>query len=147
MKPSVPASGFSTTSFRPSDPPGRREAQSASRTYMSGMEPNQTTSDDDAAAWDERVSRGLERTPRFFQRTVAWLRRPEGKWVRWPVALLFIAGGFLWFLPVLGLWMLPLGLALMSEDIPPLKGWLERAARWSEHRVDRLKARWGRRAG
>ncbi|KAB0675836.1 hypothetical protein F6X38_22610 [Aureimonas leprariae] len=100
--------------------------------------------DEDAAAWDERVSRGLERTPRFFRRSVEWLRRPEGRLVRWPVALLFIAGGFLWFLPILGLWMLPLGLALMAEDIPVLKGWLERAARRIEKRVERFKARWHR---
>jgi hypothetical protein len=113
---------------------------------MERMETNEPPADD-AAAWDERVSRGLERTPRFFQRSVEWLREPERWWVRWPAALLFIAGGLLWFLPVLGLWMLPLGLALMSEDIPPLKGWLERVARRIEHRVHRLKAWWRGRSG
>ena len=30
-------------------------------------------------------------------------------------------GGFLWFLPVLGLWMLPLGLLVLSIDFPPVR--------------------------
>lgn len=43
-----------------------------------------------------------------------------------------MAGGVLSILPVLGLWMLPLGLALLGEDRPWLKVLLERAARWVE---------------
>lgn len=39
------------------------------------------------------------------------------------VALIF--GGFLGFLPVLGFWMIPLGAAILSLDIPPLRRWLE----------------------
>lgn len=110
-------------------------------TYIGSMDRTQPPADD-AAAWDERVSRGLEHAPRFVRRSVEWLREPQRKWVRWPAAILLLAGSFLWFLPVLGLWMLPLGLALMSEDIPPLKGWLERVARRIEHRVRRLRGRW-----
>jgi hypothetical protein len=30
-------------------------------------------------------------------------------------------GGLLWFLPVLGLWMLPLGLVVLSVDFPPIR--------------------------
>jgi hypothetical protein len=30
-------------------------------------------------------------------------------------------GGFFWFLPVLGLWMLPLGLLLLAYDVPFLR--------------------------
>ncbi len=36
-----------------------------------------------------------------------------------PVGLLLIVGGVFSILPVLGLWMLPLGLVLLSEDFPP----------------------------
>lgn len=32
--------------------------------------------------------------------------------------------GFLGFLPILGFWMIPLGLALLATDIPPLGRWL-----------------------
>lgn len=38
------------------------------------------------------------------------------------VCLIFL--GILGFLPVLGFWMIPLGLALLATDIPPLGRWL-----------------------
>jgi hypothetical protein len=41
--------------------------------------------------------------------------------VRIPLALLLILGGVFSFLPILGLWMLPLGLAVLAIDVPPLK--------------------------
>jgi hypothetical protein len=41
--------------------------------------------------------------------------------VRIPAGLLLIAGGVFAILPLLGLWMLPLGLVLLAEDIPPLR--------------------------
>ncbi|MCE2424990.1 MAG: hypothetical protein J4F45_07790 [Pseudomonadales bacterium] len=42
------------------------------------------------------------------------------------IGVLFIGGGVLWFLPILGIWMLPLGGALIALDIP-----------WTRHRVHR----------
>lgn len=100
---------------------------------------------DATAAWDRRVSRGLSKTPRIVQAGVEWLRVPRRRWVRWLAAAVLIAASFLWFLPVLGLWMLPLGLALISEDVPSLKGWLESVARWLERRWGAVKRRWRRR--
>lgn len=50
--------------------------------------------------------------------------------IRTVVGLLLIVGGFLGFLPVLGFWMLPLGIVLIALDFPPLRkrvrGWLHR---------------------
>lgn len=37
-----------------------------------------------------------------------------------------LIGGMLGFLPVLGFWMIPLGLALMATDIPPMGRWLRK---------------------
>jgi hypothetical protein len=68
---------------------------------------------------------------------VGWLRKPSSRWVRIPIAILLIAGGIFSFLPVLGLWMLPLGLLLFAQDVPMLQkpmsrmlGWIER--KWTE---------------
>jgi hypothetical protein len=52
---------------------------------------------------------------------VSWLRKPSSRLVRIPVAGLLVAGGTLSFLPVLGLWMLPLGLVLFAQDVPVLQ--------------------------
>ncbi|KMO31194.1 hypothetical protein VQ02_26675 [Methylobacterium variabile] len=96
-----------------------------------------------AQAWDDRIARLLELLPQRVGTSVGWLRAPARRWVRIPAALLLIVGGFLAILPVFGLWMLPLGLALLSEDIPGMKPSLERSARWIEARWARL-VRWWR---
>jgi hypothetical protein len=41
--------------------------------------------------------------------------------VRLPMALLLIAGGFVSFLPIFGIWMLPLGLMLLAVDVPLIR--------------------------
>ena len=41
--------------------------------------------------------------------------------VRLPIAALFLFGGVLSFLPVLGVWMLPLGLMLLAVDVPLIR--------------------------
>lgn len=53
------------------------------------------------------------------------VKRHPNRWVRWGAAACLIAGGFLGFLPVLGLWMLPLGLIIISDEV----GWLRRPRR------------------
>lgn len=46
--------------------------------------------------------------------------------VRGLLGLLLIAAGVLGFLPILGFWMVPLGVALLATDVPPLRRWLLR---------------------
>jgi hypothetical protein len=41
------------------------------------------------------------------------------------------------FLPILGVWMLPLGLALLAEDAPPLRSLRSRILDWVERRHPR----------
>jgi hypothetical protein len=96
-------------------------------------------------AWDTRVARLLPKLPDRGRHAVEWLRVPSRRWLRLGVAVLLILGGFLSVLPVFGLWMLPLGLALMSDDIPWLKVPLEKAARSVERMWARVRG--GRKAG
>jgi hypothetical protein len=51
-------------------------------------------------------------------------RLRSNRWlpVRLPLAVLLIVGGVVSFLPVLGFWMLPLGLLLLAVDLPFLRG-------------------------
>ena len=48
--------------------------------------------------------------------------------------MLLILGGVLSILPILGLWMLPLGLILLAEDIAPLRRARDRLLDWIERR-------------
>ncbi|MEH2566520.1 hypothetical protein [Bradyrhizobium sp. AZCC 2289] len=73
------------------------------------------------------------RLPPRPARLVGWLRKPSSRYARIPLAILLIVGGVFSFLPVLGLWMLPLGLLLFAQDVPVLQqpmarllGWVER---------------------
>ena len=65
---------------------------------------------------------------------VGWLRRPSSRYARIPLALLLTLGGIFSFLPVLGVWMLPLGLLLFAQDVPVLQGPLARMLGWIERK-------------
>jgi hypothetical protein len=69
-----------------------------------------------------------------MQGAITWLRRPSSRWARIPAGVLFVIGGVFSILPVLGLWMLPVGLVLLAEDVPPLRRLTDRCLRWIERR-------------
>lgn len=82
--------------------------------------------------------------PDPISNALRWLRNPEARWVRLPLGLLFVAGSFFWFLPVVGLEWLPLGLLLIAQDVPPLRKPAATLTLWLEGRWRRLKRRWKR---
>jgi hypothetical protein len=96
-------------------------------------------SDADLHEW--RIEQLIRHLPPRMQRMVRWLRRPSSRWARIPAGVLLMIGGCLAILPVLGLWMLPLGMVLLAEDVPMLGrltgrslAWLERRRpRWFQH--------------
>ena len=83
---------------------------------------------------ERRLRRLTRRLPGRLQATIRWLRKPDSRSVRIPAAVLLIIGGCLAILPFFGLWMLPLGLILLAEDIPPLRRLRDRALGWLEGR-------------
>jgi hypothetical protein len=70
----------------------------------------------------QRQFEALERLVPPLRGPMSTLRRDSWFPLRFPVALMLIVGGFFSFLPVLGLWMLPLGLLLLAVDLPILRG-------------------------
>jgi hypothetical protein len=46
---------------------------------------------------------------------------PTTPWLRVPIGILLVIGGILGFLPILGFWMIPLGLAVLAVDFPPAR--------------------------
>ena len=107
-----------------------------------------TSSDDIAYADPERrLRRLLRRLPSRMQAITRWLRKPASRWARIPAGILLIIGGCLAILPVFGLWMLPLGLMLLADDIPPLRRFRDRALDWLERRRPNWFAAAGRATG
>lgn len=73
---------------------------------------------------------------------MATLRRDSWFPIRFPTALLLIGGGVLSFLPVLGVWMMPLGLLLLAVDLPVLRAPLSVAIIRSRRSGKRWLRRW-----
>ncbi|OIR02362.1 hypothetical protein GALL_155190 [mine drainage metagenome] len=70
---------------------------------------------------DRAVGRLERRLPEWGGRVLRVLRAPSAVWLRLIAGGALVLGGLFSFLPVLGLWMLPLGLILLAYDIPPLR--------------------------
>jgi hypothetical protein len=66
---------------------------------------------------DEAFDRLERAAPGSVSRAIRWMRKPQARLVRVPLGLLCILGGFLWIMPALGLWLLPLGLMLVAQDV------------------------------
>jgi len=81
---------------------------------------------------EERLERLLDRLPNRIAGAVRFLRKPSGRWLRLPAGLLLTFGGVLGFLPLVGFWMLPIGLALLADDVPLLRSLRSRWLQWIE---------------
>ncbi len=61
-------------------------------------------------------------------------RLPRSRTGRIGLGSLLVLGGIFSFLPVLGLWMLPLGFLVLSQDLPFVRRWRRRATIWLSRR-------------
>ncbi|MCR4523037.1 MULTISPECIES: hypothetical protein [Bosea] len=86
----------------------------------------------------KRIEREL---PPRLAAGLRWLRHPESRLVRVPAGIALIAGGIFSFLPLLGAWMLPLGLLLLAADMPILQRPMARFALWCLSLLDRFRSR------
>jgi hypothetical protein len=78
------------------------------------------------------IERFEARLPEAIGRWSCWLRQPSVRMIRIPSAVLLMLGGVFSILPVLGIWMLPLGLLLLAIDLPALRPPLARLLQWIE---------------
>lgn len=86
----------------------------------------------------DRIQRKVPLAAKLFE----WLRRPATRVLRIPIGVLLLLGGIFSFLPVLGIWMLPLGLLLLALDVAilrtPVAGIIVRSTRkWTTWRRSR----------
>jgi hypothetical protein len=124
------------------------KATAADRTLPSIDRENATQTDNTVR---HELNRYLDRLgaylPDWLCRTVKWLRRPDRFIARIVVSSVLVLGGLFSFLPVLGLWMLPLGLIVISQDLIFLQRPLVRVFKWTEHQFRNLRARFKRKDG
>ncbi len=90
----------------------------------------------------------FERQFRYFAARVPFLdglRKPGWMIARLVAGLLLVVGGMLAILPILNVWMIPLGLLLLAIDLPLLQGPVTRAIISGRRTVERYRRTWLRR--
>ena len=90
--------------------------ESASKLHAPAASPGPSNAPD-----HDLAQRLISRLPDRLRAAMRWLLQPSSRWARIPAGVLLVCGGLFSILPLLGLWMLPLGLLLLAEDVPPLK--------------------------
>jgi hypothetical protein len=74
---------------------------------------------------EQRLEMGsMSKSVKFLGRRIPV---PRNMLLRMGFGILCVFGGFLGFLPILGFWMLPLGLLILSVDLPPVRRFRRRA--------------------
>jgi hypothetical protein len=94
---------------------------------------------------DEAFDRLEREVPDSVTRAIRWMRKPQARLVRIPLGIVCIVASFLWFLPVLGIWFLPLGLLLIAQDVPFMRRPVGRMTLYLLERWVRLRKWWARR--
>ncbi len=76
---------------------------------------------------ESNFDRRKRRIAAFTLRGMDWALDNLPPGVRFVLGLFLMAGGIVGFLPILGVWMFPLGVGFVAMDIPPLR---HRLRRW-----------------
>lgn len=58
------------------------------------------------------------------------IKLPRARWARIGMGSGLVLGGLLGFLPVLGFWMVPVGVVVLSKDIPAIRRFRRRTELW-----------------
>jgi hypothetical protein len=87
---------------------------------------------------ERELDRLSEQLPGWAQWATA-IPRGSNRWVRVPAGVGLTVGGCLWFLPVVGIWMLPIGLATLAVDVPPMQPPMVRMLSFINRRLERLR--------
>jgi hypothetical protein len=77
------------------------------------------------------------RTLKIFGREIPM---PASRIGRIILGVLFVFFGLLGFLPVLGFWMVPVGLLILSQDLAMVRRWRRRFAVWYAKRKSQRSA-------
>jgi 4-alpha-glucanotransferase len=83
---------------------------------------------------DRIIERYQAKMPAWMARFVTWIRKPELRITRIISGVLLVLLGFVGFLPILGFWMVPLGLLLLAQDVAFLRRPVVRAIEWCERK-------------
>jgi hypothetical protein len=89
----------------------------------------------------EEMDRFQNQIPTWVGRNLNRLRGERAKWMRVPTGVALIGGGVLGFLPlpVVAIWMLPVGLALLAYDVPTMRKPIARLLHFTNCKIEKRK--------
>jgi hypothetical protein len=92
--------------------------------------------------FDEEMDRFQNHIPTWIGHNLNRLRGKRATWVRVPTGVALVGGGLLGFLPlpVVGIWMLPVGLALLAHDIPKMRRPVARLLHFTNGKIEKRKS-------
>jgi hypothetical protein len=87
----------------------------------------------------EEMDRFQNHVPSLVSHNLNRLRGERAIWARVPAGVALVGGGVLGFLPlpIVGIWMLPVGLALLAHDIPTMRGPMARLLRFANRKIEK----------
>ncbi|HEX2255465.1 MAG TPA: hypothetical protein VHG92_01970 [Afifellaceae bacterium] len=83
----------------------------------------------------------MPRPPQVIRIAGRTIPMPASRWVRIGLGSALVLFGLLGFLPILGFWMVPLGLLILSVDLAIVRRWRRRSAVWFERNYPGVSAR------
>jgi hypothetical protein len=95
----------------------------------------------DKPDFHEEMDRLQGHMPDWAGRNLNRLRHPRAVWVRVPAGIALTSGGVLSVLPGLGVWMLPIGLALLAHDVPVMRPPLARVLNFTNGKIEQRRER------
>lgn len=101
--------------------------------------------DDGQEQLDKAFDCLAQELPPVAVRLLDWLRSPTTRVIRLVLGIMFICASFFWFLPVIGIELLPLGLLLIAIDVPFLRKPIARMVIWIVAKWTALRDWWRRR--
>jgi 4-alpha-glucanotransferase len=110
--------------------------QRSPETFHSSDRPgNEAAGKTDAQKLEAIVEKYADKIPRPMGRFIRWMRKPDLRWLRLIAGIMFVLFGFVGFLPILGFWMVPLGLIILAQDSKWLQRPTLRAITWLEGKL------------
>ena len=89
----------------------------------------------------EEMDRFQNHIPTWVSHNLNRLRRKRAIWVRVPTGVALVGGGVLGFLPlpIVGIWMLPVGLALLAHDIPTMRRPMAHLLHFTNRKIEKRR--------
>jgi hypothetical protein len=92
--------------------------------------------------FQEEIDRLQKHIPTWVSHNLNHLRGKRAMWMRVPTGVALVIGGVLGFLPlpIVAIWMLPVGLALLAHDIPMMRRPMARLLNFINCKIEKRKS-------